>query len=65
MQEMWVRCLGREDLLDEEMATGSSIFAWRGKLHGQRSLAGYSPRGHKELDTTEQTHIFLLRDFQW
>ena len=22
--------------------------------HGQRSLVGYSPRGHKELDTTEQ-----------
>jgi len=22
-----------------------------GKSHGQRSLAGYSPRGHKELDT--------------
>ena len=22
--------------------------------HGQRSLAGYSPRGHKESDTTEQ-----------
>ena len=22
------------------------------KFHGQRSLAGYSPRGHKELDTT-------------
>ena len=22
-------------------------------LHGQRSLAGYSPRGHKEPDTTE------------
>ena len=21
--------------------------------HGQRSLEGYSPRGHKELDTTE------------
>ena len=21
--------------------------------NGQRSLAGYSPRGHKELDTTE------------
>ena len=21
--------------------------------HGQRSLAGYSPLGHKELDTTE------------
>ena len=25
MQEMWVWCLGREDPLDEEMATGSSI----------------------------------------
>ena len=24
------------------------------KLHGQRSLAGYSPWGHKESDTTEQ-----------
>ena len=22
--------------------------------HGQRSLVGYSPRGRKELDTTEQ-----------
>ena len=22
-----------------------------GESHGQRSLAGYSPRGHKELDT--------------
>ena len=25
-----------------------------GKSHGQRSLVGYSPWGHKELDTTEQ-----------
>ena len=23
-------------------------------LHGQRSLAGYSPKGHKELDMTER-----------
>ena len=29
-----------------------------GKSHGQRSLAGYSPWGCKELDKTEQlTHI--------
>ena len=27
-----------------------------GKFHGQRSLADYSPWGHKESDTTEQTH---------
>ena len=25
-----------------------------GKFHGQRSLAGYSPWGHKELHTTQQ-----------
>ena len=23
------------------------------EFHGQRSLVGYSPRGHKELDTTK------------
>ena len=26
---MWVRSLGREDLLEEGMATHSSILAWR------------------------------------
>ena len=35
-----------------------------GKSHGQRNLVGYSPWGHKELDTTEQltfafTYILL------
>ena len=29
MQETWVRSLGREDLLEEEMATHSSILAWK------------------------------------
>ena len=28
-----------------------------GKFHGQRSLAGYSPLGHKELDIIEYAHI--------
>ena len=30
-----------------------------GEFHGQRSLASYSPWGHKEVHTTEQlsTHI--------
>ena len=32
-----------------------------GESHGQRSLAGYSPWGHKEADTTEWLHFpFLL-----
>ena len=30
-----------------------------GKLHGQGNLAGYSPRGHKESDTTEHTHTHI------
>ena len=28
-----------------------------GKSHGQRSLVGYSPWGHKESDTTERLHL--------
>ena len=47
MQETWVLSLGREDPLEKGMATHSSILAWR---IGQRSLAGYSPWGHKEWD---------------
>ena len=43
---------GWEDSLEEGMSAHSSIFAWR-IPHGQRSLVGYSPRGHKELDMTE------------
>ena len=31
-----------------------------GEFHGQRSLAGYSPWGHTELDTTEHTHARLM-----
>ena len=124
MREMQVRPLGREDPLEEGMATHSSILAWKipwteetgrlqsmglqrvrhnwvtehahtclgaslvaqtvknlpawrtgfnpwvrkipwrrkwqstlvfltGEFHGQKSLVGYSPWGHKELNTTE------------
>ena len=31
-----------------------------GKSHGQRSLAGYSPWGHKESDMTEVTDTFTF-----
>ena len=30
---------------------------WPGEFHGQRSLAGCSPWGHKELDTAEQLSL--------
>ena len=33
------------------------------KCHGWRSLVGYSPRGHKELDTTERLHFTSLHTF--
>ena len=52
MQETRIPSLGREDPLEKGMATHSSIPAW--KSHGQRSLAGYSPWGHKDSDTTER-----------
>ena len=59
VQEMQFRSLGREDPLEKEMATHSNILAW--KSHGQRSLAGYSPWGRKESDTTEQQNNKRLK----
>ena len=41
--------------LEKEMATHSS-----GESHGQRSLAGCSPWGPKESDTTEVTFTFTF-----
>ena len=55
MQETWVRSLGQEDPLEKEMTTQSSFLP--GESHGQRRLVGYSPRGRKELDTTERLHF--------
>ena len=49
-QDMKVQSLGQEDPLEKEMATHFNILAQR--IHGQKSLVGYSPRGCKELDTT-------------
>ena len=50
-QEPWIQSLGQEGPLEKEVATHSNILA--GKSHGQRSLAGYSPWGRKESNTTE------------
>ena len=59
-QQTLVQSLGWEDPLEKEMATHSSILAW--KFHGRRSLVGCSPKGYKELDTTERlsTHTIFL-----
>ena len=55
---MQVQSLGQEDPLEEGMAIHSSVLPE--ESHGQRSLAGYSPLGHKESDTTEVTDALLL-----
>ena len=51
MQEIQVRPLGQEDPLEEKMEP-TPVFLSKEYL-GQRSLASYSPWGHKELDMTE------------
>ena len=53
MQETPVRFLVREDSLEEEMATHSSILAWR--IPCTEEPGGLSPWGRKESDTTEVT----------
>ena len=53
-----VGSLGQEDPLGEEMTAYSSTLAWR--PHGQRSLAGCSPWGRREADTTERTHMHWM-----
>ena len=54
MQETWVWSLGQEDPLEYP----TPVFL-PGKSPGQRSLAGYSPWGHKELDTTERLTLVI------
>ena len=61
MQETWVQSLGREDLLEKEMATHFSILAW--KSHGIRNPVGYSPGGSKESDRTRRlTHCHIINN---
>ena len=60
MQETWVWSLGREDPLEKEMATHSSIFAWRipwteepGRLQSTGSHVGHD----------SATHIHTLQNY--
>ena len=50
MQETLVQSLGQEDLLEKEMATHSSILAW--KTPWTEKPCGLQPLDHKELDMT-------------
>ena len=46
-QEAGARSLSQEDPLEEEIAPTPASMP--GSSHGQRSLAGYSPWGHKQV----------------
>ena len=53
----WVRSLGSLPGLGRSPGGGHGNplqYSCLENLHGQRNLAGYSPWGQKELDTTEQ-----------
>ena len=51
MQETWAQSLGWEDSLEKEMATHSSILAWR--IPWTEESGGLQSMGHKESDTTD------------
>ena len=53
-QETWFQSLGQEDSLEKEMATHSSILAW--KIPWTKEPDRLQSRGCKELDTTEHTN---------
>ena len=71
MQETWVQSLGWEDLLEKEMATHSSILAWKIPWMEEPGR----PWDRKELDMTERLHypfiylyiksLFPLGSYNW
>ena len=50
MQETWVLSLGREDPLEKEMATHSSILAW--EIPWAEEPSGLQSMGSQESDLT-------------
>ena len=50
MQEKWVQSLGREELLEKEMATHSSILAW--EIPWTEEPGGLQSMESQESDTT-------------
>ena len=58
MRETWVQSLGREDLLEKEMATYSVFLP--GKSHGQQNLVGYTVHGVAKSRTWLSTFTFTF-----
>ena len=58
MQELWVWSLGREDPLEQEMETHSSVLAWKIPWAEE---PGRLRHGVTELDMTEQLDILGMQ----
>ena len=66
VQKACVQSLAWKDTLEKGIFPflPTPVF-WPGEFHGQRSLAGYSPWGHKESDMTERFHYKDQKIDQW
>ena len=63
MQESQVQSLGWEDPLEKEMATHSSILAWRVPWTGEPG--GYSPWGHSQIQLSQKQHTHTHTVNHW
>ena len=55
MREAWIQYLDWGDPLEKEIATHSSILAW--KIPWMEEFGRLQSMGHKESDMTEQRHM--------
>ena len=60
MRDTPVQSLVREDLLEKEMTTHSSILAWKIPWTEE---PGYNPWGRKESDATERLHFHFVTSY--
>ena len=60
LQEMWIQSLGREDPLEEDMATHSSFLAWR--IPWMEEPGGLQSRGAAKTWTqlSSHTHTYTM-----
>ena len=58
MQETWVQFLGQEDPLKKEMATYSTILAWR--TPWTKEPGGLLSMGSDMTEVTEHTHTLAF-----
>ena len=61
-QETWVQSLGLEDLLEKEMATYSSILAWR--IPSREEPGGLQSMESQESDMTEQLTLIKIIQYR-